>query len=104
MVAADSLCLPLASGSVDAVICIAVLHHMSTVERRVAVLREIRRVLLSRGRALVTVVSGAWVEGQAGVRLHRLAFGGVMVHRKRGSRVLPSVSRSGRLGKRTWTR
>ena len=36
-------------------LCIAVLHHISTVERRLAMLAELARVLQLGGRALVTV-------------------------------------------------
>ena len=36
-------------------LCIAVLHHISTVERRVAMLAELARVLRCGGRAVVTV-------------------------------------------------
>lgn len=35
----DALKLPLRSDSFDAAICIAVMHHLSTVERRLALLR-----------------------------------------------------------------
>jgi hypothetical protein len=35
----DGLALPLRSGSFDAAICIAVLHHMSTIEHRLQILR-----------------------------------------------------------------
>lgn len=62
VVAADSLRCPLASSSFDAVLCIAVLHHMSTVERRVSLLREIARLLVPGGKAFVTVVSACRVE------------------------------------------
>ena len=36
-------------------LCIAVLHHISTVERRIAMLAELARTLRCGGRALVTV-------------------------------------------------
>ena len=36
-------------------LCIAVLHHISTLERRLAMLAELARVLRCGGRALVTV-------------------------------------------------
>ena len=42
-------------GALDGVLCIAVLHHISTVERRLAMLAELARVLRCGGRALVTV-------------------------------------------------
>jgi alkylated DNA repair protein alkB family protein 8 len=37
------------------VLCIAVLHHISTVERRITMLSELARTLRCGGRALVTV-------------------------------------------------
>ena len=43
------------AGALDAVLCIAVLHHISTLERRLAMLAELARVLRLGGRALVTV-------------------------------------------------
>jgi len=42
-------------GSLDGVLCIAVLHHISTVERRLVMLAELARVLRCGGRAIVTV-------------------------------------------------
>ena len=43
------------AGALDGVLCIAVLHHISTVERRIAMLAELARTLRCGGRALVTV-------------------------------------------------
>ena len=43
------------AGALDGVLCIAVLHHISTLERRLAMLAELARVLRCGGRALVTV-------------------------------------------------
>lgn len=51
----DCLNLPYRTGVFDAVICIAVVHHLSTEERRVMALREMRRILKSGGRMLVYV-------------------------------------------------
>eukprot|EP00955_Chlamydomonas_euryale_P100944 365313-Chlamydomonas_euryale.AAC.45 len=52
---ADALALPYRAASCDAALCIAVLHHMSSVERRSALLAELLRLLVQGGRALVTV-------------------------------------------------
>jgi alkylated DNA repair protein alkB family protein 8 len=52
---ADAAALPLRSGCADAVICIAVLHHLSSEARRLAALSELARCLRPGGRALVTV-------------------------------------------------
>ena len=52
---ADAAALPLRSSCADAVICIAVLHHLSSEARRLAALAELARVLRVGGRALVTV-------------------------------------------------
>lgn len=49
----DAVSLPYVSNKFDAAICIAVLHHLASVERRLAVIREIVRVLCPGGRALV---------------------------------------------------
>jgi len=49
----DCLCAPLRSGSFDAVLSIAVLHHLSTEPRRVQALREAARLLRPGGQLLV---------------------------------------------------
>lgn len=51
----DALSLPFRSGSFDACISIAVIHHFSTVERRVAALQELARLLRPGGQALIYV-------------------------------------------------
>uniref|UniRef100_A0AAY4CR19 Methyltransferase type 11 domain-containing protein n=1 Tax=Denticeps clupeoides TaxID=299321 RepID=A0AAY4CR19_9TELE len=51
----DALCVPLRSDSCDACISIAVIHHFSTQERRVAAIRELVRLLKPGGRALIYV-------------------------------------------------
>lgn len=55
VVTADCLSLPLRSNCFDAVICIAVIHHLSTEERRVKALKELVRVLSVGGKLLVYV-------------------------------------------------
>ena len=55
MLVADGLKLPYRHSSCDAVLCIAVLHHMASVERRIALLQQLLDVLVPGGRALVTV-------------------------------------------------
>lgn len=55
VVTADCMALPLRSSCYDAVICIAVIHHLSTEERRVEALKELVRVLCVGGRLLVYV-------------------------------------------------
>jgi len=52
---AEATTLPLRDGSMDAAICVAVLHHLPSVEERVRALRELRRILASRGRLFVSV-------------------------------------------------
>lgn len=61
MLRGDALALPIRSKSVDAAISIAVIHHMSTEERRRRAIEEIVRVLRPGGTALVTV----WAMDQA---------------------------------------
>ena len=58
--AADALRLPLRSGVADAVLCVAVLHHLSTAARRVAALRELLRVVAPANESWLRVpVPGA---------------------------------------------
>ncbi|XP_005105017.1 alkylated DNA repair protein alkB homolog 8 [Aplysia californica] len=52
---ADVTCLPFRSDSFDVVLCIAVIHHMATKERRQKAVSEIVRVLRAGGRALLYV-------------------------------------------------
>ncbi|KFM24129.1 Alkylated DNA repair protein alkB-like protein 8 [Auxenochlorella protothecoides] len=61
--AADALALPLRPACMDGVLCIAVLHHMSTVARRLALLHQLLSTLCLGGRALVTV----WATEQEGM-------------------------------------
>ncbi|RZF38312.1 hypothetical protein LSTR_LSTR016255 [Laodelphax striatellus] len=57
----DCLQLPLRCDSVDGLICIAVIHHLSTHKRRVAAIGEMARVLRRGGRGLVYV----WAKDQS---------------------------------------
>ena len=52
---AEASGLPLRDGSMDAAICVAVLHHLPSRAERVRALRELRRILVSRGRVFVSV-------------------------------------------------
>lgn len=52
---AEATTLPLRSGSMDAALCVAVLHHLPSVDERIVALRELRRILRSGGRAFVSV-------------------------------------------------
>lgn len=61
----DCLQLPLRDNVADGVISVAVLHHLSTRERRLQALREMHRVLVPGGRALVTV----WARDQTKQRM-----------------------------------
>nr|XP_021517499.1 alkylated DNA repair protein alkB homolog 8 [Meriones unguiculatus] len=51
----DALAVPIRSGSCDACISIAVIHHFATAERRVEALQEIARLLRPGGQALIYV-------------------------------------------------
>jgi ubiquinone/menaquinone biosynthesis C-methylase UbiE len=51
----DASALPLRGRSVDACICVAVLHHLPSAEERVRTLQEIRRILVVGGRLFVSV-------------------------------------------------
>lgn len=57
---ADGMKLPYASQRFDAVLCIAVLHHITSPARRIEMLTELLRVLRPGGKALVT----AWATEQ----------------------------------------
>lgn len=56
----DCLNLPFRSGIADGVLCIAVIHHLATHERRRRAIQEIARVLCKGGRALIYV----WARNQ----------------------------------------
>lgn len=47
--------LPLRDESLDAVLSIAVVHHLATTERRIRALRELARVLRIGGRIIISV-------------------------------------------------
>ena len=49
----DAVKLPLRSDVFDAVLCIAVLHHIATVDRRVSVIRELLRICRPGGRVML---------------------------------------------------
>lgn len=61
---ADSLALPFRPGCADAAICIAVVHHFSTVERRREAVREMLGCVRAGGEVLVYV----WALEQKGSR------------------------------------
>lgn len=52
---ANVLCMPYGDCEFDNLICIAVLHHLSTVQKRKMVMEELMRVLKPGGRAFITV-------------------------------------------------
>jgi alkylated DNA repair protein alkB family protein 8 len=54
VVLGDTLAVPFRTESFDNTICIAVLHHLSTLNRRLAALTELLRVTKPGGRVLVT--------------------------------------------------
>ena len=55
VVLADACCLPYEDNHFDAVISVAVLHHLSTVERREQAIREMIRVCKPGGKLLIEV-------------------------------------------------
>lgn len=63
----DCLRLPYKKDLFDAAICIAVVHHLSTEERRLAALRELSRILRPGGNLLVYV----WAMEQDGRKFDR---------------------------------
>lgn len=52
---ADCMSLPVKTGIFDAAISIAVIHHLSTIERRVIALQDMLRILTQGGKALIYV-------------------------------------------------
>lgn len=52
---ADNLHLPYQSDSFDAVISIGVIHHLTNVERRIAAIRELARILRPGGKLMIYV-------------------------------------------------
>lgn len=55
---ADILHLPFRDEMFDGVLCCSVLHHLSTLERRIRALKEITRILKIGGKLLLTVTRG----------------------------------------------
>ncbi|KAJ8953797.1 hypothetical protein NQ318_006644, partial [Aromia moschata] len=51
----DNLALPFRDESLDAVVSIAVVHHLATTERRIRAIRELARVLRIGGRLVISV-------------------------------------------------
>ena len=51
----DNLNLPFRDESLDAVLSVAVIHHVATAERRVRALRELARVIRVGGRVMISV-------------------------------------------------
>ncbi|KAK3910359.1 putative tRNA methyltransferase 9B [Frankliniella fusca] len=51
----DNLALPFRDECFDAVLSVAVVHHLATTERRVSAIRELARVLRIGGRLIITV-------------------------------------------------
>lgn len=49
----DNMALPYKDDSFDAVLSIAVIHHIATTERRVRALRELARILRVGGRIII---------------------------------------------------
>ncbi|KAF0697787.1 Aste57867_11546 [Aphanomyces stellatus] len=74
----DGLAVPLRTGAFDAAICIAVLHHMSTIEHRLQILRELARIVHVGGRVYVV----AWAFEQDELSKRKFETQDVMVEWK----------------------
>ncbi|VEU43201.1 unnamed protein product [Pseudo-nitzschia multistriata] len=72
---ADAMTVPLRSDSCDAAICIAVMHHLSTTDRRLRCLEELERIVGKGGRIHVQ----AWAMEQASNSKRRFAAPDVFV-------------------------
>jgi len=70
-VVGDASSLPIRSSTIDAALCVAVLHHLPTRDDRVAALTEVRRVLRPSGRAFISVWAkdNPYLRDVLGVRL-----------------------------------
>ena len=75
---ASGLLLPLRPGAFDAVLCVAVLHHMSSLERRSNVLKGIARALKPGGRAIITAWATDQIEPERTVRKWKPIGGGAV--------------------------
>lgn len=69
VVVADLLRLPYCEERLDFFLCIAVLHHLSTPDRRLQAVRELARLLHPGGRGLIQV----WAKEQRDPETNRLA-------------------------------
>lgn len=65
---ADVLRLPYRDATLDDVICVAVLHHLASVERRLAAVTELARVVRPGGRILITAWAFEQEEESGGSR------------------------------------
>jgi alkylated DNA repair dioxygenase AlkB/SAM-dependent methyltransferase len=75
VVGADCIQMPFKSSCFDAVLCIAVMHHLSTIERRKQCLRELRRLLVHNGIAMIQ----AWALEQKRDSRHNFGATDVLV-------------------------
>ncbi|OTF77091.1 tRNA methyltransferase-like protein, partial [Euroglyphus maynei] len=51
----DVLCQPFRDDLFDGILCCGVIHHLSTLDRRIMAIRELARILRIGGRVLITV-------------------------------------------------
>ncbi len=87
---ADCMSVPLRTNSCDAAICIAVMHHLSTVDRRIRCLEELSRIVKPNGRIHVQ----AWAMEQASNSKRRFAATDVFVPFNAQPKYLDKVSDS----------
>ena len=73
--AADCMSVPLRSSSCDAAICIAVLHHISTLQRRIRCVEELARIVKPGGMINIQ----AWAMDQQDGSRHKFAANDVFV-------------------------
>ena len=71
---ADCLNLPYRTNSFDAVICIAVIHHLSSRSRRLQAVQELVRVVGGGGRILVYVWAMEQQRKKVSSRVHIIAM------------------------------
>ena len=88
---ADCMSVPLRTDSCDAAICIAVMHHLSTIERRIRCLEELARIVKPGGRIHVQ----AWAMEQASNSKRRFAATDVFVPFNAQPKYLDKVNEHG---------
>ena len=76
VIKADMCKIPFPTNNFDHLMCIAAFHHLTTVERRIKALREMRRILKPKGQLLLSVWS---IEQPEKTRRKFMSYGDTIV-------------------------